>query len=79
MQKTKTNRVSFSAMAKAWKAPFVSRQKVGEFSGGLLNPRTLANMDHKGEGPKGRVRMGRAVAYPVKELVEWMEERAEQL
>jgi len=58
-----------------WGAPFVSRKQVAKFSGGLLNPRTLANYDCKGEGPRERFRVGRDVAYPVDALIEWLEKR----
>lgn len=62
----------FQELADAWKAPIVSRGEVGLFSGGLLNARTLANHDSLGTGPKGRLRIGRKVAYPVAELIAWM-------
>ncbi len=60
----------------SWPAPFVERQYVGQFSGGILNPRTMSNLDSKGEGPKGRIKIGNKIAYPVAELVEWMTEKA---
>ena len=48
-----------------------------KFSGGILNARTLANADCLGTGPKGRVRVGRKVAYPVDSLIEWMQAKME--
>jgi hypothetical protein len=68
-------RADFSELAKTWKRPFVKRKDVGEFSGGILHPRTMANLDSKGEGPAGRIRLGGKVAYPVKSLISWMEKR----
>lgn len=68
--------IDLSAYAEAWKAPFVERQHITEFSGGLLDPRTMANHDSKGTGPAGRIKMGRKVIYPVPELIIWLEERA---
>ena len=65
-----------SALIKSWPSPFVERQHVNQFSGGILHPRTLANLDAKGEGPAKRIRIGQKVAYPVTELVRWMEERS---
>ncbi len=67
----------FIKLAEKWPSTIVSREKVGEFSGGLLHPRTLANMDAAGEGPRERLRMGRKVAYPVDSLVAWMQEKME--
>lgn len=66
----------FSSLKDSWKSSFVARDEVATFSGGILHPRTMANLDCKGEGPRGRIRMGRVVAYPVDDLVEWMESRA---
>ena len=49
----------FKEMAEAWGRPLVPRMNVDEFSGGLLHPRTMANLDSLGEGPKRKVKMGR--------------------
>ena len=66
----------FQEMVQAWGSPVVPRQKVGEFSGGLLNPRTMANLDSLGIGPKSKRRVGSRVVYRTKELAEWLEERS---
>ena len=66
----------FSELARKWPAPIVARSEVGRFSGGLLNPRTLANHDSAGTGPVGKISMGRKIAYTVDSLVEWMAQRA---
>lgn len=67
-----------SRLKNKWPSPFVAREKVGEFSGGILHPRTMANLDALGQGPKGRIRVaGKKIAYPVDELVEWMQSRCE--
>jgi hypothetical protein len=65
----------FSPLITKWPSTFVSRDKVGEFSGGILHPRTLANLDCKGLGPR-RFRVGRKVVYEVSELVRWLSERS---
>ncbi len=62
-------------LGKSWKSYYVARTSVAEFSGGILHPRTMANLDSRGVGPKGRVRFGRHVAYPKRELIDWMAER----
>lgn len=61
-----------TTLADSWPAPLVSRnqQQLDKFSGGILNARTLANADCLGTGPKGRVRVGRKVAYPVDSLID---------
>ena len=62
-----------------WPSTLVARSRIAEFSGGTLTPGTLANLDSKGLGPLNRIRVGRKVAYPVAELIEWMLERSELL
>ena len=52
----------------------MSREKIGEFTGGLICSGTMANIDSRGEGPT-RVFLNRKVAYPTQELVEWLSKR----
>ena len=73
----KTN-PDLSKLKEKWPSSFVSRDKVGEFSGGILHPRTLANLDALGKGPKGRIRVNnKKIAYPVDQLIEWMQSRCQ--
>ncbi len=75
-----TKRPDLRMLAFKWPSAYVSRDKVGEFSGGILHPRTLANLDAKGVGPRGRIRINnKKIAYPVDELIKWMEERCQEL
>ena len=68
----------FDDMAEVWKHPVVVRSDVGRFSGGLLHPRTMANLDSLGLGPRGMFYLARKVAYPTNELVDWMKEKYRQ-
>ncbi len=70
---------TFQCLADGWPSAFVARELVHKFSGGILNPRTMANNDWAGQGPEGRVRIGRKIAYPTASLIAWMESRAEVL
>ncbi len=70
------NRVDLSGMAERWGSGVVAREKIEEFSGGVIKPKTLANLDSMGQGPKGAVRIGRKILYPVAELIAWLESRA---
>ncbi|MDD2389010.1 MAG: DUF3987 domain-containing protein [Desulfobacterales bacterium] len=70
------NELNLDMFAEMWSAPFVARKEVGKFSGGILNPRTLANADSLGAGPEGRIKIGNTVAYPTKSLVRYMKKRA---
>lgn len=68
----------FSEMIDKWPSVVVARKDIGKFTGGLISPGTMANLDCQGKGPKGRFRIGaNSVAYPVKELVEWLNDRVE--
>ncbi len=64
-------------LADRWSSPLVAREQriLDQFSGGLLNARTLANLDSLGKGPTGRIRIGKKVCYPTKNLVEWLQHR----
>lgn len=68
----------YEQMAAKWPAAIVSRKEVGKFSGGLLNPRTMANMDSRGEGPPRAKWGSRVVFYPVVDLVAWLRARVQQ-
>ena len=70
---------SFSLMAEKWPAPVVARDQVDRFTGGIISPRYLANLDSQGKGPKGRFRIGRKVAYPVQMFITWLESRATEI
>lgn len=70
---------NLSALKESWPSPYVTREKITEFSGGILHPRSIANLDSLGLGPKGRIRVGRKIAYPIDELIQWMEERSEAI
>lgn len=65
-----------SSLKKSWPSPFVARQEVRTFSGGILTDKYLANLDSQGLGPPGRIKVGRKVAYPVDALIRWLESRS---
>lgn len=65
----------FGKLGRAWPSPIVSRTEIYKFSGGLLSPRTLANLDSLGDGPP-RGRCGRKIFYPVDSLVAWLKARS---
>jgi len=65
----------FKKLKDHWGAPIVARDQVEKFSGGALNRRTLANLDSRGEGPRGRFKVGRKVCYSADALCDWIAER----
>ena len=40
-----------------------------------INPRTMANLDSLGQGPRERVRQGQSVGYPKEAFLEWFRGR----
>ena len=70
---------TFSGMAEAWPSPWVARHEVRNFTGGIVDPKYLANLDSLGKGPAGRIRVGRKIAYPVDSFVQWLEDRVKPL
>jgi hypothetical protein len=74
MDKTHTN-FFLKGMAEKWPSTLVVRNEIGKFTGGILQPRTMANLDSVGKGPEGRFRFGRKVAYPVDSVIRFLRER----
>lgn len=66
----------FRSMAEKWPSSVVARSEVPAFTGGLLSEKYIANLDSAGLGPACRIRVGKKVAYPVAELIAWLEERS---
>ncbi|GEM_PF-603328 len=69
--------INLSDMAAAWGCPYVAREDLEKFTGGLLSPRYAANLDAANKGIGGRIRVGRKIAYPAKEVVKFLEQRAQ--
>lgn len=67
---------TFQELAAKWPSAIVARTEIARFTGGAMSERYLANLDSAGKGPSGRVRIGRKIAYPVGELVKWLEGRS---
>lgn len=65
----------FEEMAARWPSTIVAREEVSRFTGGAVSARYIANLDCAGKGPAGRLRIGRKIAYPVDELVSWLQGR----
>ncbi len=70
-------RISFEDMARAWGCPYVAREELKRFSGGLLSPRYAANLDAAGRGIEGRIRCGRKILYPAASVCRFLESRSQ--
>ena len=59
--------------------PCVKRNDLGKLTGGLLNPKTIRNLDSQGIGIKGKFLIGpRTVAYPTDAVIDFIAERFSQ-
>lgn len=69
----------FKDMAVRWPSSIIARAEVEKFTGGGIKPKTLANADSKGVGPKGRFLVGRRVCYPVQSLLEFLSQNVKEI
>lgn len=53
----------------------VIRCRIGELTRGAISPRTVANHDSRGTGPKGRFLVNGKVAYSRDSFLEWLAAR----
>jgi hypothetical protein len=61
-------------MADNWFSELIPRTKVGEFTGGLISSKTMANLDSLGQGPP-RISCGRKTGYPKSSFCTWLKSR----
>ena len=54
---------------------FVFRKDIFAHTQGLLNPRTMANLDSQGRGISGAVVIGKRVAYPRASVIAFLEKQ----
>jgi phage terminase Nu1 subunit (DNA packaging protein) len=67
--------MNFKQILDKWPSPFITRKKLCDMTGGIINSRTIANLDSLGRGIKGKTKVGGLVVYEVANVVEWLEER----
>ncbi len=56
----------------------ISRAEVHRLLGGIISVGRLANLDCLGQGPGGRITLGRKVGYLRSPFVAWMRKRSRQ-
>ena len=69
--------IDLSSLAEKWPSSHVVRKEISKFSGGIISAGYLANLDSQGQGPSGRILVGRQVVYPVESLIRWLEGRSQ--
>jgi len=63
------------ALKAKWPSVIVARSEFGNFSGGLVSPKTCANADALGTGPVGRITASGKIAYPLESALEFLRGR----
>lgn len=71
------DKMEFSdVLIKGWEGgSFVARSQTGKFTGGALSGRTVANEESRGNKVPGRVKIGKNIAYPVRDYAWWIATR----
>jgi hypothetical protein len=77
--------INFNEIFANWPSPFVARQQLPKLTGGILNAKTLANLDSIGKGIKGKILIEnkrrnffivhKIIVYPVKNVIEFLEKK----
>ena len=69
---------NFQEIVKNNPSGYILRKNLTEATGGLLHGRTQANLNSLGRGIPGRIMIGnRKIAYPVDEVIKYLQERVE--
>lgn len=66
----------FQRMADNWEGEIIARTEVKRFTGGMLSPGYIANLDAKGEGPPGKIKFKGRIGYDKTLFVQWMRNRS---
>jgi hypothetical protein len=67
---------SFEKLKEKWPSPFVSRDRIGEFTEGILKQTSMNTLDARGTGIQKRYRIGNRVFYETDSVVDWLKTRA---
>jgi hypothetical protein len=68
------NRIA-KMMSEQWPWVFVLRLDAKKATGNVFTPDHVKNMELRGEGPNGKFRIGKKVAYPRDEFYAWFAEK----
>ena len=61
-----------------WPSPFVSRDRIWEFTEGMFKQRSMNTLDARGDGVTPRYRRGAKVFYEVDDVIKWLKTRVKQ-
>jgi hypothetical protein len=64
--------VLVESLVQRWPSALVSRDKLKEFSGGVISGRTAANYESLGKGCRAKLIVGKRACYPTEAVAEWL-------
>jgi hypothetical protein len=64
--------IDLGKLKEQWGSAWIARNQVGKFTGGLVAPRTMANHDSFGTGPK-RFKVKNKTGYQIDDFIAWLE------
>jgi hypothetical protein len=67
---------SFDRLKDNWPSPFVSRDRIAEFTEGLFKQSSMNTLDARGTGIPKRYRLGNKVFYETDSVIDWLKTRA---
>ena len=59
----------FNELKERYKSEYVNRKQLWDLTGGIIHPKTIANLDFKGKGIKNAVIIGRKRLYPINDVI----------
>jgi phage terminase Nu1 subunit (DNA packaging protein) len=63
---------AFDKIKEKCRKQYVSRKELWDLTGGIIKPRTVTDLDHKGIGIPNSVIIGHKRVYPIDEVIEWL-------
>lgn len=58
-----------------WESTIVSRSHFDRFSGYTVSPKTIANLESLGQGPRNKFFVGSKAAYSIDDAIEFLRSR----
>jgi hypothetical protein len=65
-------RSALNKLKEKWPSPFVSRDRIEEFTEGLFKQTSMSTLDARGDGISPRYRIGNRVFYRTSDAIDWL-------
>ncbi|MDR0581016.1 MAG: hypothetical protein LBG04_02800 [Holosporaceae bacterium] len=70
---------NFDKLKEKWPSPFVSRDRIHEFTEGLFKRSSMNVLDARGEGITPRYARGNKIFYETSSVISWLEKRTKKI